>query len=41
MTVGTKVIHVKPGMGTQNILKFSKEGHQRQGMDQSDLVICF
>ena len=41
MTVGTKTIHIKPGMGSQTQLCFKKEGHQRPGQVQSDLIICF
>lgn len=39
--VGSKVIHVKPGMGPSNQLTFKGEGHQRPGQQSSDLVIVF
>jgi len=29
MTVGTKIINVKPGMGSGTTLEFQGEGHQR------------
>ena len=39
MTVGTKVIQVKPGMGAGHELTFTGEGHQRPSSSQSDLII--
>ena len=39
MTIGTKIIHVKPGMGTGTELTFEGEGHMRPNSTQSDLVI--
>jgi DnaJ-class molecular chaperone len=39
MTVGTKIIQVKPGMGAGTVLTFTGEGHQRPNTAQSDLVI--
>ena len=39
MSVGTKVVQVKPGMGAGTVLTFPGEGHQRPNQRQSDLVI--
>jgi hypothetical protein len=29
MTVASKIIHIKPGMGPETVLTFPGEGHQR------------
>jgi hypothetical protein len=39
MEVATKIINIKPGMGAGSILNFPREGHQRAGQVQSDLII--
>jgi DnaJ-class molecular chaperone len=41
MAVGQKTIYIKPGMGPETVMTFPKEGHQRQGQHQSDLIISF
>ena len=39
MTVISKDIDIKPGMGSQTELRYPKEGHQRFAHEQSDLVV--
>jgi len=41
MATDTKLINIKPGMGTGSTLVFKGEGHKRAGQTPSDLVIEF
>tara|TARA_B110001450_G_C17253143_1_gene332366 strand:+ start:18 stop:263 length:246 start_codon:yes stop_codon:yes gene_type:complete len=41
MATDTKLINIKPGMGTGSTLNFKGEGHKRAGQTPSDLVIEF
>lgn len=41
MATDTKLINIKPGMGTGSTLVFKGEGHRRAGQTPSDLIIEF
>jgi DnaJ-class molecular chaperone len=41
MSVGSKKIHIKPGMGPETVMTFTGEGHQRPMQHNSDLIVMF